>query len=153
MDIRGAIQLDCGGPDDDLAMLNEPLPSPFHSTPIAPFWDEIWPIWQNQSDVVWQVTGTAPNCELVVEWRDVSRSDQFCSCPAEIRILDATGRLVRSFTETAKCPAGGAVTSVAWDARNAARALVLAGTYTIDVITTDSAGNTSAAGRARVVGQ
>ena len=68
--------------------------------------------------------------------------------PTEIRILDAAGGLVRSLTKTAPCPAAGAVTSVAWDGRNAARALVPPGTYGIEIIATDSAGNTSATGRA-----
>ena len=75
------------------------------------------------------------------------------TCPTETRILDAAGRLVRSLTKTAPCPAAGAVTSVAWDGRNAAHALVPPGTYSIEIIATDLAGNTSATGRASVVAQ
>ena len=75
------------------------------------------------------------------------------SCPAEIRILDASGRLVRRLAKTAKCPAGGAASSVGWNGKNTAGALVPAGTYTIEIVTTDTAGNTSAASRATVVAQ
>ena len=75
------------------------------------------------------------------------------TCPTETRILDAAGQLVRSLTKTAPCPVAGAVTSVAWDGRNAARALVPPGTYSIEIVATDLAGNTSATGRASVVAQ
>jgi hypothetical protein len=75
------------------------------------------------------------------------------TCPTDIRILDATGRLVRSLPKTAKCPAAGAATSVAWDGRDAARAPVPPGTYSIEIIATDAAGNTSSTGRASVIAQ
>jgi hypothetical protein len=42
---------------------------------------------------------------------------------------------------------------VAWDGRNGAHALVPPGTYSIEIIATDLAGNTSATGRASVVAQ
>ena len=79
VDMQGAIQFDGNGPDSDQSMINAPLPSPVHSTLIAPFWDALFLTWQNQSFVVWQVTGAAPNRELVVEWRNLGRSDQFCA--------------------------------------------------------------------------
>ena len=60
----------------DLTTYNEPLPSPFHSTLIAPSWDQIRPLTAGVGEVVWEVTGTAPNRELVVEWRNLERSDR-----------------------------------------------------------------------------
>jgi hypothetical protein len=75
------------------------------------------------------------------------------SCPTEIRILDAGSRLVRKLTKTASCPAGGTMTSVGWNGKNTAGALVTAGTYTIEIVATDKAGNVSAAARATVVAQ
>ena len=45
------------------------------------------------------------------------------------------------------------MTSTIWDGRNAARALVPPGTYTIEVVVTDAAGNVSAVGRGSVVAQ
>jgi subtilisin family serine protease len=78
VDDRGAVHFNGGGYNADLAVFNEPLPSPYHSTLIAPFWDQIHPWYPGVSAVVWEVTGTAPNRELVVEWRNVERSDRFC---------------------------------------------------------------------------
>ena len=78
VDERGAAQFDGGEFNEDLSPFSEPLPSPFHSTLIAPFWDRIRPLTAGTGDVVWEVTGTAPNRELVVEWRNLERSDVFC---------------------------------------------------------------------------
>ena len=75
------------------------------------------------------------------------------SCGADVRILDTSAQLVRSLPKSAKCPAGGATASVRWDGRNTARALVPPGTYTIEVVATDLAGNTSAVGRGTVTAQ
>ena len=77
VDDRGAVHFDGGGYNSDLAIYNEPLPSPHHSTLIAPFWDQVHAYFPN-SGVVWEVTGTAPNRELVIEWRDLERSERFC---------------------------------------------------------------------------
>lgn len=58
----------------------ENLPLPETTTPaiIAPFWDDLAPLWGTNLNVVetgsvrWDITGTAPNRELIIEWRDVS---------------------------------------------------------------------------------
>ena len=60
---------------------------------------------------------------------------------------------MRSLTKSAKCPAGGSTASVLWDGRNTARALVPPGTYTVEVVATDLAGNASAVGRGTVTVQ
>ena len=78
VDERGAAHFDGGGFQSDLTPYSEPLPSPYHSTLIAPFWDRIRPLTAGVGEVVWEVTGTAPNRELVVEWRNLERSDVFC---------------------------------------------------------------------------
>ena len=78
VDERGAAHFDGGGFNADLTPYSEPLPSAYHSTLIAPFWDRILPITAGVGEVVWEVTGTAPNRELVVEWRNLERSDVFC---------------------------------------------------------------------------
>ena len=79
VDHRGAIQFDGGGFSADLPAFNEPLPSPFRSTLIAPFWDDIGAYYNAYADVVWEVIGTAPNRELVVEWRNLERLDRYCA--------------------------------------------------------------------------
>jgi subtilisin family serine protease len=78
VDERGAAHFDGGGFHTDLTPFSEPLPSPYHSTLIAPFWDRIRPLTAGVGAVVWEVTGTAPDRELVVEWRNLERSDVFC---------------------------------------------------------------------------
>ena len=41
------------------------------STLVAPFWDDLLPLKGTAQNVFWDVTGAAPNRELIVEWRDV----------------------------------------------------------------------------------
>ena len=60
---------------------------------------------------------------------------------------------MRSFSKSAGCAVTGTVTSTIWDGRNAAHALVPPGTYTIEGVVTDAAGNVSAVGRGSVVAQ
>ncbi|MBZ5720022.1 MAG: S8 family serine peptidase [Acidobacteriia bacterium] len=43
---------------------NSPLPASGAATLVAPFWDDL------SGSVRWEVTGTAPNRELVIEWRN-----------------------------------------------------------------------------------
>jgi hypothetical protein len=38
---------------------------------VAPFWDDLFGVSGTAQNVFWDVTGTAPNRELVIEWRDV----------------------------------------------------------------------------------
>jgi hypothetical protein len=78
VDERGAAQFDSGEFNANLSPFSEPLPSPYHSTLIAPFWDRVLPLTAGTGEIVWEVTGTAPNRELVVEWRNLERSDVFC---------------------------------------------------------------------------
>jgi subtilisin family serine protease len=40
-------------------------------TLLAPYWDDLYPVPNSTQNVYWAVTGTAPNRELVVEWRNV----------------------------------------------------------------------------------
>jgi hypothetical protein len=78
VDERGAIQFDSGEFNDDLPAFNEPLPSPFRSTLVAPFWDDIAPA-AAYGDARWAVIGTAPNREFVVEWHNAERLDRYCA--------------------------------------------------------------------------
>jgi len=50
---------------------SQPLPYANRPTLVAPFWDDLYPTGTTQQ-VFWQVTGTTPNRELVIEWRDLS---------------------------------------------------------------------------------
>ncbi len=51
---------------------NAALPTTTFQNLVAPFWDDLNPsVAGTTGGVYWQVTGAAPNRELVVEWRDV----------------------------------------------------------------------------------
>jgi hypothetical protein len=38
---------------------------------VAPWWDDLQPLYPSSQNVFWDVAGTAPNRELVIEWRNV----------------------------------------------------------------------------------
>ncbi|WP_309894520.1 S8 family serine peptidase [Archangium sp.] len=62
---------------------NSALPTTSYSTFIVPFWDDLFPGPTTATDnVFWAVTGTAPNRELVVEWRNVHHRDTRTATPA-----------------------------------------------------------------------
>jgi hypothetical protein len=44
-------------------------------TLVAPFWDDLYPLKGTSQNVFWTVTGTAPNRQLIVEWRNVPAYD------------------------------------------------------------------------------
>ncbi|MCX8104078.1 MAG: S8 family serine peptidase, partial [Candidatus Bipolaricaulota bacterium] len=50
---------------------NGSLPNSSFTTLIAPFWDDLYPLPRSKHNVFWTVRGTAPNRELVIEWRNV----------------------------------------------------------------------------------
>jgi hypothetical protein len=54
-----------------IAYVNDALPTASISTLVAPFWDDLYAGFGSAQNVFWEVTGMAPNRELVIEWRDV----------------------------------------------------------------------------------
>jgi len=51
---------------------NSPIPNSYVPTLVAPFWDQLYPFGTGtDNNVFWEVLGTAPNRQLVIEWRDV----------------------------------------------------------------------------------
>jgi hypothetical protein len=74
--------------------VNYALPLPDGVTPardlpvltlLAPFWDDLYPVKGTNQNVFWGVVGTAPNRQLVVEWRDVRHYDCRTDPSATIR--------------------------------------------------------------------
>jgi len=61
---------------------NTALPTTTYSTFMAPFWDDLFPGPTTADNVFWAVTGTAPNRELVVEWRNVHHRETRTASPA-----------------------------------------------------------------------
>ena len=52
---------------------NVPLPTPGANTWVAPFWDDLFPgLFFDGDDVYWEVQGSAPNRELIIEYRNLS---------------------------------------------------------------------------------
>ena len=66
-----------GGPF--AAFSNIPLPTNLTSTLVAPFWDDLYGVAGSAQNVFWEVTGTAPSRELVIEWRGMANF----SCSAD----------------------------------------------------------------------
>ncbi len=63
-------------PADFFEMLNSQNgpPPPLYQpvvTLIAPWWQDLTPIPNSAHNVFWDITGAAPNPELVIEWRDL----------------------------------------------------------------------------------
>ncbi len=79
---------------------NVPLPAPLLSAMVAPFWDDLSP--SGSQNVYWDVVGTAPNRELVVEWRDVAAR----GCPAggtlkfQTVFFEGTGDILFNYADT-----------------------------------------------------
>jgi subtilisin family serine protease len=63
---------------------NSPLPvSPtVADAMVAPFWDRVHETAHSDRGIFWQVTGSAPDRELVVEWRKVRHG--FCDVPEDL---------------------------------------------------------------------
>src|SRR5208283_62152 len=40
-------------------------------TLVAPFWEDLYPVKGTDQNVFWQITGSTPNRQLVIEWRNV----------------------------------------------------------------------------------
>jgi subtilisin family serine protease len=56
---------------------NTPLPAAGPQTLVAPFWTDLFEGNSSTQNVFWEESGSTPNRELVIEWRDVI---QFSSC-------------------------------------------------------------------------
>ena len=74
---------------------NSPSPIPYNqtSTLIAPFWAWLYP-WGTgtNNNVFWQVVGTAPSRQLVVEWRNVSYQAQSTTQTVKFQVVFYEGK-------------------------------------------------------------
>ncbi len=64
---------------------NGPIPTSMFSTVVAPFWDDLFPVSGTKKNVVWKRLGTAPNRELVIEWKNVRHFDCNSDSLAKVR--------------------------------------------------------------------
>jgi hypothetical protein len=67
--VSGTGLLSFGQPATDF--FNSPLPSDISTNIVAPFWTALAPVKYTAQNVFWQVLGSEPNRELVIEWRDL----------------------------------------------------------------------------------
>ena len=57
----------------NIQFINASIPTIDNNTWIAPYWDDVWPNRANDGDnVFWDVQGSAPNRELIIEYRNLS---------------------------------------------------------------------------------
>jgi len=68
-----------------ISFTNTTLPTASHTTFLAPFWDDLFPGPTAADNVYWGVLGTAPNRELVVEWRNVYHRDARAASNSTLR--------------------------------------------------------------------
>lgn len=59
--------------DGTSPFINNVIPglTPVPVTLVAPFWQDLYPVSGSAQNIFWAVVGTAPNRQLVVEWRNV----------------------------------------------------------------------------------
>jgi hypothetical protein len=87
---------------------NSAIPTSLTSTLVAPFWDDLLPIPGTDQNVFWDVLGTAPNRELVIEWRDVHIFDTDALCRADTSAVvtfqivfpEGSSRIIFNYADT-----------------------------------------------------
>ena len=90
--------------------VNYSLPLPNGVTPardlpvltlLAPFWDDLYPVKGTSQNVFWTVLGTAPNRQLVVEWRDVRyydcRNDPNATIKFQVVFQEGSGNVLFNY--------------------------------------------------------
>ncbi len=89
--------------DSELPQMGNALPYQYASTVIAPFWDDLIPT--STGNVFWTVNGTAPNRELVIEWRNMGHAgcatDGSQSVTFEIVLFENTTDILFNYLKTA----------------------------------------------------
>jgi subtilisin family serine protease len=74
-------------------------------TLVAPFWLDLFPVKGSNQNVFWAVTGSAPNRELVVEWRNVRpfacRSDASATVTFQVVFKEGRGDVLFNYSDVA----------------------------------------------------
>jgi hypothetical protein len=78
------------------------LPVPV--TLVAPFWQDLYPVAGSAQNVYWDVVGTAPNRQLVVEWRNVRsficHDDASAVVTFEVIFSESSGNVLFEYADT-----------------------------------------------------
>jgi hypothetical protein len=82
---------------------NASIPTSQIATLVAPWWDDLVAV--GDQNVFWDVTGTAPNRELVIEWRDVRHFDCRLSSTTTVKFqvvfFEGSSDLLFNYADTA----------------------------------------------------
>ena len=84
---------------------NGPIPTSMFGTVVAPFWDDLFPVSGTKKNVVWKRLGTAPNRELVIEWKNVRhfecRSDKTAKVRFQVVFFENSSDVLFNYLDTA----------------------------------------------------
>jgi Right handed beta helix region/Abnormal spindle-like microcephaly-assoc'd, ASPM-SPD-2-Hydin len=83
---------------------NQPMPDSYLSTLVAPFWGPLYPFGTgNNNNVFWQVVGTAPSRQLVIEWRNVEDYNALNNNQTvtfEVVFYEGNGKILVNYADT-----------------------------------------------------
>ncbi len=82
------------------SFFNEALPVSSTLTLVAPFWDDLYPT--TTGNVFWEVIGSQPNRELVIEWRDVEHysCDTGLSVSFQVVFFEGSSDILFNYADT-----------------------------------------------------
>ncbi len=83
---------------------NASIPTLQIPTLVAPWWDDFFPVAGTAQNVFWAVTGSAPNRELIIEWRDVpyfNCTSSSASVRFQIVFFEGSSSLLFNYADTA----------------------------------------------------
>ncbi|NJD69893.1 MAG: choice-of-anchor D domain-containing protein, partial [candidate division NC10 bacterium] len=87
------------------AYSNTPVPTSQIATLVAPFWDDLFAVVGTSQNVFWEVTGTAPNRELVIEWRDVRQytcqTDSAATVKFQVVFFEESSNMLFNYADAA----------------------------------------------------
>jgi serine protease len=81
------------------AFSNQALPSTARDTIVAPFWDDMNPGPSGNGDVFHEVTGTAPNREFVIEYRDISHFSNVRSATFQVVFFENSPNILFNYCD------------------------------------------------------
>jgi hypothetical protein len=80
---------------------NQQLPYSSFTTLVAPFWDDLYP--SGTDDVYWDVLGSAPNRELVIEWRNmrhyICRTDSAATVRFQVVFFEGNNQVLFNYQD------------------------------------------------------
>lgn len=88
---------------ENLDIQNSPPPDLLQPvvTLVAPYWMDLYPVKGSSQNVFWAVTGTAPNRQLVVEWRNVRsfacRTDSNTNVTFEVIFSESSSNVIFNY--------------------------------------------------------